>query len=524
MLLVLASLARWASTAQHQITEGGKALGGIVAAALLLIGLVTCTGIASAQAPPDETHAYVSPFGVEVEFQTCLSSDALNCYADFSIYRNPQPGFTQNPIWAGTVGDANSTSHTITDTQVKVGQSYTYQVCGGGLANSGRSNCRTTNTVTLSAPPPPTPTPTPKPTQNSSNANSCFDQWAPPQKMSALGGLPQIHLKWTNPIQHQCPQLLTHIEVYRMGSTVIYQRLAELDKATNNGILPDRYTDTGPLQPHTAYYYQVCEGDANRTQSNCSFPHANTGGADPILMATRVNATMVKLQISVDQEMGISSLLVTREGSDDPCRQGVTLGNGSQGCRTATTGPNGVKTNAARIATVYDWTNGSTGGPTFSSKSAPYIINIPNDTGVAAGVEYYYKAHVVWGSGGQDFWGQDSTVVTVPSFYALAPAQGALPSGPKPIKRNGTPPPSQPAPAMAPAVTSTAPMSPPASPLKGGTSPTVVPPPSRSPAAASPASTPAVKSTSPAITPASATKGPATPTPTPSPSRPNNGG
>jgi hypothetical protein len=512
---VFASTARWASAAQRQISESPKGLGRIVAATLspclLVIGLVTCAGVASAQSPPDEAHAYVTFFGVEVEFTACRSSDAPNCYLEFSIYRNP-PGFTQNPIWDNSIGNANQASHTVTDNQnLKVGQSYTYQVCGGGLANSSRSNCITTNTVKLSAPPPPTPTPTPAPKSNSSNANYCPSPTAPPQNLSALSVGSQIHLKWTNPKQ-PCPAFLTHIEVYRMGSTVIYQPLAKLDKAKNIGTLPDRYTDPG-LVPHTLYTYQVCEGDANPFPSNCRSTNAFTGGADPILTATRVNSTTVRLQISVDQDMGLASFLVTREGSDDPCRQGGKLGNGLQGCRTATIGSNGVATNTAQIATVYNWTNGSAGpGWTLSSKSAPYIINIPNDTGVAPGVEYYYQAHVVWGSGQGKLWEQDSAVATVPSIYAIAPAHGGLTGGAKPITGNGAPPAPQPAPALAPVVKPTSPISTSASTMKGGKSPTAA-------AAPSPATTPTVKPTSPVVMPSSPAKGPAAPTPTP-PARP----
>jgi hypothetical protein len=322
----------------------------------------------------------------------------------------------------------------------------------------------------------------------------------------------QIHLKWTNPKQ-PCPAFLTHIKVYRMGSTVIYQPLAELDKANNNGTLPDRYTDVGPLLPHTGYYYQVCEGDANSSASNCTSlsQGAFTGGADPILTATRVNSTTVRLQISVDQDMGLASLLVTREGSDDPCRQGGKLGNGLQGCRTATIGSNGVATNTAQIATVYNWTYGTAGpGWTLSSKSAPYIIDIPNDTGVAPGVEYYYQAHVVWGYAQGKLWQQDSAVVAVPSIYGIAPAHGTLTGGAKPLMGNGAPPPSQPAPAMAPVVKPTSPISTSASSMKGGKSPAAVPPPSPSPA-----TTPTVKPISPVVMPSSPAKGPAAPTPTP---------
>jgi hypothetical protein len=412
---------------RKRLLRGSTTARRIVAVALLpllVITLVTCSGVASAQAPPDEAHAYIGLSGIEVEFTACLSSAEANCFLEFSIYRNP-PGFTQNPIWDGLIGNAD---HTITDTGVKIGQSYTYQVCGGGLAETNRSNCRTTNTVKLSAPPPPTPTPTPAPKQNPSNENYCPSPWLPPQNLSGLGGGSQVSLRWTNPNQ-PCPAYITHNVVNRLTSAAVFQQLAKLDKAANNGPLPDRYVDTGPLLPHTSYYYEVCESDPDQYKRNCADSKGiSTWGADPILMATRVNATTVKLQIAVDQAIGISSLSVTREGSDDPCRQGGTLGNGLQGCRTVTTGPNGVPMSPAHITTVYNWTQGSAGGWTTNSTSAPYLINIPNDTGLAPGVEYYYQAHVVWVSVGQD-----SATVTVPNAYATAPSQSMHVGGPKPI-------------------------------------------------------------------------------------------
>lgn len=420
------------------------------AGVLLVIMLVTCSGVASAQAP-DEAHAYVTYFGVEIEFTACQVSTEANCVLEFSIYRNPTPGFTQNPIWDGLIGNADQASHTITDTyQLKVGQSYTYQVCGGGLADTNRSNCKTTNTVTLSTPP--TPTPTPKPTPNSANQNYCPNPWLPPVKLTGLGGTSQVSLKWTNPNQ-PCPAFITHNVVYRMTSAAVFQQLAKLNKTANNGPLPDRYIDTGPLLPHSLYLYEVCESDPNPLQQNCALSNAvSTWGADPILIATRVNATTVKLQVAVDEDMEISALSVTREGSDDPCRQGGTLGNGLQGCRTVTTGPNGIPTSPAHITTVYNWTQESTKGWTTSSTSAPYLINIPNDTGLSPGVEYYYQAHVVWAKVGQD-----SATVTVPNAYATAPSQSLRVGGAKPLSNAPPPPPSSAAarPALVPMFSST---------------------------------------------------------------------
>lgn len=299
--------------------------------------------------------------------------------------------------------------------------------------------------------------------------------WSRPQNMFSLGGMSQVELKWTNPSvdpTQTCPPPPTQVVVYRRSAT--YQQIAALP--SSNGVLPVRYTDTGSLQPHTTYHYLVCEGGPPKdweNTTNCEGNGTSTWGADPVLTATRVSATSVKLEIAVDQDIGISSIVVTREGSDDPCRQGGALGNGLQGCRTVTTSPNGVGTPVTgQITTVYNWTSlpgcQGSGCWTTNSKSAPYEIDIPNDTQVKPGVEYYYQAKVTW------IGEQDSAVVTVPSAYATAPPQYMLGGGPKPIKLNGAPPPpsqSGASPATAPAIRPASPMIAPASPMMSSEGP-----------------------------------------------------
>ncbi len=382
---------------------------------------VVCASVAYAQAPPDEAHIYAAgPTDMAVEFTACQTSDALNCYLDFSIYRNP-PGFTQSPVWASSV-DADLASHTIYDTGVKAGQTYTYQVCAGGYANSSRSNCIQTNTVKTPTPsnPPPGGSSSGGSGSNGNNGNSSF---APPTDLQALATTSSVYLKWTNPPH---ATLATTISVLRTNGATAFELIKQLDwRATS-------YADSGSLLPHTGYMYAVCEGYPAQVMNNCvqSKPLA-TWGADPILTATRVNATTVRLSVAVDNFFTLFAMSVTREGSDDPCRQGTTLANGEQGCRTQTIGPNGVPVNAAIIVTVYqhsgDWGSNST--------SAPWVIDIPDDT-VKAGVEYYYQAHVTW-VGPKE---QDSAVETAPAQSLLTkpyPVKILTTNGIKPIKPSG---------------------------------------------------------------------------------------
>lgn len=460
---------------------------------LLLVGVMTCAGLASAQTPPDTvTAAPLGPSAVQVTFTACLSSDEGNCNIGFSIYRNP-PGFNQPPIAPAYLGEGTyvgSSKAIWIDTKVASGQSYTYRVCTGDKADSSADNCTTTSpAVKVPFPPPPSvPKPTvqltsPSPVMpsggatldwTSTNATSLdleptigkvavpagsatvdpgqttkytitasgpggtatanltvCGPVAPPQNLSVL----DVYLKWTNPSEPSCQPSLTEIMIFRRSPPTNWEFIAPL--TASNGILPNRYTDEGVYGalPHSPNQYLVCEGPSDGSNVNCAeSPVKFTWGADPVLTATRVNASTVQLKIIVDQATDVSAISVTRQGSDDPCRQGQTLGNGLQGCTTV--GQYGQP--VGHTDTVYNWTNGSGPGPSLP-KSAPYVINLPDDTTVKAAVEYYYVAHVGWGTGSGT--SQDSAVVTVPSFYGTVSGQQALAGGVKPVKLNGGAPP-----------------------------------------------------------------------------------
>ncbi|HUJ32188.1 MAG TPA: hypothetical protein VLY23_12965 [Candidatus Acidoferrum sp.] len=488
---------------------------------LFVIAFVTCADIASAQTPPDQVKAAaLGPSAVQVTFIACQSSEEDNCNYGFSIYRNP-PGLSQLlvgnvPLGYGTYPGSSTTIWM--DKTVKGGTSYTYRVCTGAAKSDG-SNCTTTTPVLVPVGPPPTPKPTVTlkaastsllqgqqtelswtstdatelkldpghqnvaipsgstsvgpgtytitatnavgQVQASVSINvTCPTPWAPPTKVSALVGS-NISLTWTNPStspDQWCPGPSSKVLIYRMGTSG-YQQLAELDK-TSNGALPNRYTDSGPFQPHTGYFYEVCEGAAPNWQNpnNCfslsGVDHDGqgfgtvTGGAAPVLKATRANANTVKLQLSLDQ-YGITSVVVTRQGSDDPCRQGGTLGDGLQGCTTTKIGPGGVPVSPASTVTVFSWTQSPQSGypPGWvNTQTAPFVVNLPDDTAVKPGVEYYYLAQVTW------LWSveQDSQTVTAPkNSYGSVSLQQSLANGSMPVKQNGNapPPPSGSAPA-----------------------------------------------------------------------------
>lgn len=480
---------------------------------LLAFGILACGAIARAQTPPTLLNIYEDPFGVSIRYAHCESSEYQNCYTNFGLYRSTSPSTNFSKIgtcWASS----NSATDICQDGTVKVGQTYTYRLCAGGAALNDLSNCATAPnpfTVVKSAPlPAPTVTlaagssSVPKGgntslTWNSTNATSldlepgigkvgpsgsiqvnlmqtttytltatgngytekatatinvaCLTQWSPPANLSALSGLSDVPLKWTNPVTNPngtCPAPPTQVLIYRSGPNGM-QQIAALPKIGNTGTLPSHYTDSSLLQPHTAYAYEVCEGGPPNWQNptNCASPAGAlhsivTWGADPVLYATRDGANSVKLQIALDQ-YSVTSVLVTRQGSDDPCRQGGTLANGLQGCKTV--GAYGGS--PAQTVTVYNWTQSSDSQypPGFqNSQSAPFVINLPDDTSVKPGVEYYYMAQVTWLS----TIGQQSNTVTVPNAYSSATLQHGIGTGVL-VKSLGNAPPPSPQSSAAPA-------------------------------------------------------------------------
>ncbi len=331
--------------------------------ALFLIGFLMSGGLSSAQTPPSQVIAYQDSLGVFVNYWHCPSSEYQNCDLNFGLYRNPSPGFNQSPVKICWAASGNSTLDSCQDGTAQGGQTYTYQVCTGGAALGDRSNCATSNSVTVPKSPPPAPPPTvtlsaaatsilkgqgTDLTWASANATSldlepsvgkvstagvtdvaptqtttytltatgpggqskasvtinipCLTPWAAPTNASAVGGLPDVPLKWTNPNTNagqSCPAPAGQVLIYRMG-TKGWQQIAALQKVANGGTLPGHYTDSDLLQPHTGYEYEVCEGGSPNWQfpNNCASPpgvqHGGqtygviTWGADPVLSATRV--------------------------------------------------------------------------------------------------------------------------------------------------------------------------------------------------------------------------------------------
>jgi len=478
---------------------------------LLVVSLLACASTASAQ-KPNKIIVSVGPLGVQVTFEACYVSSDANCpetVPGYSIYRNP-PGFGSSPWGYANLGNNGYSYQGIfmDQKQITVGQTYSYEVCTGLSADSSGSNCLQATPVTIhQQAPPPAAKPTVKLTSTSAvmpsggatlnwtstNAASLNLQpgvgnvsvpagstdvsplqtttytltasgaggtatanlvicgpLLPPQNLSVFSF--DIELKWTNPAQPSCQPAPTEVPIWRRSPPANWAFIAMLN--ANNGVLPAHYIDQGTYGalPHTVNQYLVCDGATDSKNLNCALSGVTfRWGADPVLTATRVNANTVQLKIAVDEADDVSMISVTRQGSDDPCRQGQKLGNGLQGCPTV--GPNG--TSVAQTTAVYNWTasGGAQSPPGLQNgKSAPYVINVPNDTTVKPGVEYYYQAQVGWAIGNVSGPVQISDTATVPSFYAALPRQQNLAGGITSLKQNGgAPPPSPSGTAPAPA-------------------------------------------------------------------------
>lgn len=490
------------ATQPPQIPQIAKKQTGTVVllAFLLVVSFVGCVGVASAQTPPDSVTAVVTSLGIQVTFVACQVSTDSNCVYPFSVYRTP-PG----SLWGySQLGNNGFSYQGIFNDQKSLtkGQAYTYKVCSGPSAKSDGSNCKTSNSVFLPRPPPPPP---PKPTVKltstsplmpsgdamlnwtSTNATSLdlepgvggvsvpagskdvnpaqtttytitatgaggtatanfviCGPLLPPQNLSVLA-YDDINLKWANPVQPSCQQAPADIWLYRKSPPANWEFIGKL--SATGGVLPTHYDDQGIFgaSPHSPYQYLLCEGGSDGSNVNCALSIvAFRWGADPVLTATRVNANAVQLRLALDEADDISSIAITRQGSDDPCRQGQKLGNGLQGCPTV--GPNG--TSVAQTVAVYNWTAANPGFQNppglQNSKSAPYVITLPNDTSVKSNVEYYYQAQVGWAMGNVSGPSQISGTATAPSFYGtFAAAQNTSALKAAKLSSGAPPPPSQ---------------------------------------------------------------------------------
>ncbi len=360
--------------------------------------------VAVAQAPPNSITAQTQgPTAILVTWTECLSSDQANCEENFYVYRNPPDS---NKVYTTrSAGDLSQIS--ILDGYLKPSTTYTYTVCTN-VKTTDASNCVSASATTQPSQPPGGGS---NGGSGSGGSGSTYtNNSPPPTNLRALAGDSTVLLSWVNPTSTM--NGLLEVDRAITGGTSP-QQIAILDPNGTDPTEPTRYPDTGPLEPHYPYDYYVCNGSPDASRQSCA--HSNsvtTWGANPVLTAVRTSPTTVKLSVAVDNLSTLVALKATRQGSNDPCRSGSTLANDEQGCKTSTYGPGGVPANVPQITTVYDKGPGSSFGA--STATAPYVIDLPDDT-VTAGVEYYYQAQATWVGPLE----QDSQTVTAPTTITL---------------------------------------------------------------------------------------------------------
>ena len=98
---------------------------------------------------------------------------------------------------------------------------------------------------------------------NQTSDNS-FSLSPPPTNLCVLAGDTAVLLDWQNP-QPDSSAVSVIVEIYRALSGVPSLDTADAQIAVlvadgSAKVLPIRYQDGGPLEPHYTYYYYVCDG------------------------------------------------------------------------------------------------------------------------------------------------------------------------------------------------------------------------------------------------------------------------
>lgn len=394
------------------------------AATISISGLVTvlvCPGIADAQNPPSEAHAWAGgATEVNVEWQAC--ADPSNCYTVYTIYRNP-PGFDQKTPYGAASIDADQQSHSTSDYGVKPNSTYSYLVCSEGPKNSDGSNCIQTNSVTTPAAQ--SSGPSGGGGGNGGSGGSCDDPedlgcqpnvFQPPTNVN-YSSSPEIRLTWTNPLQSFPPDR-NQINVYPAGDVYMPYALPQLPYPSTSF-----RADLTSFEPHSPYAFDVCEGLAFvfSQRTNCvKTAFENLSGLDPVLVVTPTTAGSVALGVSVDSSEYLTSFQVTRQESDDPTRQGTTLANGEQGCRTTGSIP-GVPSSFTQCGSLTKVVYQSPDPLHPNQTPVPLYLDAGTDAGLKSGVQYFYQVTATWFGN----MGQTSSVVsyTVPPIFQRVPPQ-----------------------------------------------------------------------------------------------------
>ncbi len=333
--------------------------------------LLTCALPAHGQSAPVNLYAYEGgPTLAVLKFSTNIEDQTLP--SGFRVSRTPTNASFPQALEVTNVYD----QQTFFDRSVSVPHVYTYKVCAIYPDTAEDKYCASA-TVTIApvgSPGGSGSMPQPVPAQSGAVR-------PPPTqlRLMPLSGS-SVSLTWQNPVRG------TSIELVR-SYWLQYWYFTVPDGTT-------RWSDHG-LLPHTGYTWTVCEGTREQT-ANCSQVPGLTLGADPVIQAARTSPTSVRLKFFIDNPVGITRFVVTRESSNDPCRQPSML-NGKQVCLTGPYTPSGAP-RVSNDVTVVDLKNGYN----------DFFV----DT-AAEGPSYYYVACATWGLDQSDAVKQCSGVATV---------------------------------------------------------------------------------------------------------------
>jgi hypothetical protein len=360
---------------------------------------------------------------IDVTWTRCTGVDPAGCPATYAIYRTPPAtASTVNPTTLEVLTGLAIDTAVITwrDPSTQPGGSYSYLVCTGTQKLAKQTNCTAAGAAAVPSPPPP---PSQGPDCDNPDGYPCNSAFSPPTNVQATAYLDAVMLQWVNTANGWHPPV---VQINLGESDGTFQDVLATLPATGT-VLPTRYSASagggpGTLVPHEATQLQVCEGIGYifmpvQMQTNCAVSNTvEVAGLDPVLAVTSAGVNSANLTVIVDNPINLTAIDVTRQESDDPARQGGTLGNGLQGCLLPSPVPGAtprcVNSQVLHLS-VSHATPDATGSLVKTFQLGP-------DTGLKPGVSYYYTATATWFGSLQ----QSSEVVTFKDSLGLVALHG----------------------------------------------------------------------------------------------------
>jgi hypothetical protein len=379
---------------------------------------------------------------IDVTWTRCAyPQDATTCPTVYAIYRMPPAtAATTDATFPETLSGREIPNNVVTweDPSAQPGTSYRYEICTGTKKLKDESNCASTPTAVLFPKPAPPP---PSSSCSSPDDTPCSSGYAPPTRVTATVYLNAVMVQWVNPDWGGEPPPFIQINADQYAPAY-FDVIASLP--VNPGVsAPTKYGESagggpGTLVPHNTATFQVCEGMGyvySFPQPNCAKSGPVTlGGLDPVLSVAASGANAATITVAVDNPKNLTAIDVVRQESDDPARQGTTLGNGLQGCRLSSPVP-GQSIHCTNTPVLHLDIPKST-----TVSGASFVVG--TDQNLTPGIVYYYTATATWFGSLQ----QTSQVVAFADSRTYPGARGErslVPAGDRatvPVKGHAPPP------------------------------------------------------------------------------------